>query len=136
MKTLKILSVVVVMLASSLTCMAKNEIPQESQDFIKSYFGHYQISNINVGNNEYKVTLSNDWILNFNKYGQWDKVTSNGKAFPKLVVTDLLPKKAVEVLAKNNKETNVTQISFSFDEGYRVLCDTESFSFTKCGALK
>lgn len=139
MKTLKTLLLVIAIAFSSVYCFAANndiQLPTEAEQFIKSYFHHERITNVQKQNADYIVTLNDGSIVGFNEYGQWNQVHNPNTAFPSTVLKGLLPKRALNVITKSNMQKQVTKISFNFDEGYQVIGGSNTLKFSKSGILK
>lgn len=88
-----------------------NELPQNSQTFVKTYFPDKQVSAIFKeihGKNEYEVIFSDGAQIDFNSKGDWDEVKDrDADGTP----TGFMPKEIVSYVTANFPGINIVKIN-------------------------
>ncbi|MEG0012218.1 MAG: PepSY-like domain-containing protein [Muribaculaceae bacterium] len=112
-------------------------LPVDASKFINTYFHHEDVNGVNVTAQGYNVALSDGSSITFDQYGQWSGVEApTGEQFSGKLLKGLLPKKALDYISKNQKQNQVTSITFDFDKGFSVSCgQSNTLNFTKTGRL-
>ena len=87
-----------------------DQLPQTSQQFIKTYFGEIQVSyakmETELFDKNYEVVFVNGSKVEFNKQGEWKDVDCKYAEVP----AGIVPQKIQEFLTKNHPTAKVIEI--------------------------
>lgn len=92
--------------------ISANQLPQKSQDFIKTFFSNNSIkfSQMDIEDKDYKVLLDNNVDIEFDKDGNWENVENqDGETLPTAII-NLLPKESLAYIKANYAKGKVVEI--------------------------
>ena len=91
------------------------QLPANSQEFIKTYFKDYKISYVlsdkEITDIDYKVRFEDGTEIEFNAKGEWTDVSGNRNCIP----TGFILKEITNFVEKNHKDLCITDIERDFN---------------------
>ncbi|WP_297811772.1 PepSY-like domain-containing protein [uncultured Helicobacter sp.] len=96
----------------------QNELPQNSQKFIQTYFANEKVGLVEKSFNDYEVKFLNDSKVEFAKDGDWREV----KSYAPISNTGFIPQGVLNGIKAKYATAKVMEISKSYN-GYEVKLD-------------
>ncbi|MBX7489865.1 PepSY-like domain-containing protein [Helicobacter turcicus] len=106
-------------------------MPQNSQNFIKTYFSNVQIGLVEKSFDDYQVKFTNDLEVEFAKDGDWREV----KSYVPLTNTNFIPREVMNCVKGKYATAKIMEIKKNYN-GYEVkLDDQKELIMDKTGNL-
>lgn len=96
----------------------QNELPQNSQKFIQTYFANEQVGLVEKSFNDYQVKFLNDSKVEFAKNGDWREV----KSYAPINNTGFIPQEVLNAIKAKYSTAKIMEISKNYN-GYEVKLD-------------
>ena len=96
----------------------QNELPQNSQKFIQTYFANEKVGLVEKSFNDYQVKFLNDSKVEFAKDGDWREV----KSYAPISNTGFIPQDVLNGIKAKYATAKIMEISKSYN-GYEVKLD-------------
>lgn len=107
----------IVLLSNILNAQTINyELPKNAFNFMYFIFPDFQIDNISLENDIYKVELLNEATILFDGYGDWVKIDSSFDPIPE----DVFPKKVFNSINQKFKNPKIVHAN-KYDKIYKEL---------------
>ena len=96
----------------------QNELPQNSQKFIQTYFANEKVGLVEKSFNDYQVKFLNDSKVEFAKNGDWREV----KSYAPISDTSFIPQDVLNAIKTKYATAKIMEISKNYN-GYEVKLD-------------
>ena len=85
------------------------ELPEAARNFVELHFPQQTIKHTTRDEDDYKMTLDNGVIIEFNLDGSWDEVKGNGTEIPTSVI-EVLPVSLLGYLSTNHSGAGIVRL--------------------------